>query len=101
MKRLICLALAGPALGACGDNKPGTSPDAPPADAPPDASNPFTPPTPFAVPLSAAGPDQLQAATPAPDGGFYAAGFAAPTLTGEKRVTVVKLDPMGRLITGF
>jgi uncharacterized delta-60 repeat protein len=56
---------------------------------------PFVPPTPFAVALSGAGPDQLQSVTPAPGGGFLAAGFAAQTVGGPRLVTVVKLTASG------
>ncbi|MBC7975889.1 MAG: hypothetical protein H7138_13025, partial [Myxococcales bacterium] len=41
------------------------------------------------------GPDQLQSATAAPGGKFYAAGFAAQTLTGARFVTVVKYGATG------
>jgi uncharacterized delta-60 repeat protein len=86
---------------ACGDNGSSNNPTPdstptpdttePTPDAPPDTSNPtFTVPTPFAVPLSVAGPDQLQAAAPGPNGSFYAAGFAAQTVTAKKFVTVVR-----------
>jgi uncharacterized delta-60 repeat protein len=62
---------------------------------------PFVVPAPFAVPLSAAGPDQLQSVTAAPTAGeFYAAGFAATAVGGDRIVTVVKLTPMG-LAAGF
>jgi uncharacterized delta-60 repeat protein len=106
-------------FGACGDNGGNSGDDdtvdaapqidgaadidAPPPmiDAGPDAPSPFVAPTPFAVPLSAAGPDQLQSATPGPNGSFYAAGFAAATLTGPKLVTVVKITSAGALDTTF
>jgi uncharacterized delta-60 repeat protein len=91
----------GLALVACGDNA-NNNPDAgldaqvsPDAAPPVDAAVPFTPPTPFAVPLAAAGPDQLQSATAAPGNKFYAAGFAAATLTGPRFVTVVKYGATG------
>ena len=42
----------------------------------------FEPPTPLAVMLSAAGPDQLDAAAAGPNGSFYVAGFAADSVTG-------------------
>lgn len=90
----VTLALA---LAACGENAQQT-PDAavPLPDAAPDAGQPpFTPPTPFAVALSPAGPDQLQSATAAPGGKFYAAGFAAQTLAGARFVTVVKYSATG------
>lgn len=57
---------------------------------------PFETPVPFAVPLSAAGPDQLQAVTAADDAGnFLAAGFAAAAVGGDRLLTVVKLGPTG------
>jgi uncharacterized delta-60 repeat protein len=55
----------------------------------------FVPPTPFAVPLSATGPDQLQSVTAAQDGYFLAAGFAAAAVSGPRLVTVVKYSPTG------
>ncbi|NUP06493.1 MAG: hypothetical protein HOW73_10585 [Polyangiaceae bacterium] len=58
-------------------------------------AEPFMPPTPFAVPLSAAGPDQLQSVAPAEDGKFFAAGFAAQAVGGPRAVVVVKFSPMG------
>lgn len=86
-------------LAACGDGPRTAPPDAqgaiPDARPPVDAAVPFAPPTPFAVPLSAAGPDQLQSATAAPGGKFYAAGFAAQTLTGPRFVTVVRYSATG------
>ena len=102
MKKLACIASTLAALSACGDNiKPEQPLDSGvdsglPADASPDAPvTPFTKPTPFAVPLSAAGPDQLQSATAGPSGTFYAAGFAATTVAGAKLVTVVRLTTTG------
>lgn len=99
MKKLAWITTALAALSACGDNiKPDQLPDAGnlPADASPDSPvNPFSKPTPFQVPLSAAGPDQLQSATAGPSGMFYAAGFAATTVAGPKLVTVVRLTSTG------
>lgn len=95
------------ALGACGDNGDENIPvdgapgiDAMPPDAPIDAPA-YVPPTPVAVPLSAAGPDQLQSAVAGPSGTFYAAGFAAQTLAGARLVTVVKLTAAGALDTSW
>ena len=95
--RPVHVITLGLALAACGDDGQKQTPDAAvmPPDAAPDAAMPFTPPTPFAVPLAAAGPDQLQSATAAPGGKFYAAGFAAQTLTGTRFVTVVKFSATG------
>ncbi len=58
-------------------------------------SAPFVPPTPFAVPLSAEGPDQLQSVTTAADGDFVAAGFSAAIVGGTRTVTVVKFSASG------
>ena len=55
----------------------------------------YEPPEPMALDLSAGGPDQLQSATPGPDGSFYAAGFMAETPTGARTVIVVKGSPDG------
>jgi len=91
------LGVALAACSACGDGAKQT-PDASVPDAPPDTPpvDPgFTRPTPFAVPLSAAGPDQLQTVTAAPGGKFYAAGYAAATLTGPRFITVVKMSTTG------
>jgi uncharacterized delta-60 repeat protein len=86
----------GLALVACGDDAK-LNPDAsvPPDAAAPDAPAAFTPPTPVAVAMSAAGPDQLQSATSAPGGKFYAAGYAAATLTGPRLVTVIRYSAAG------
>ncbi len=97
------LALGFVALIACGDNdnnpiNPDSSeptPDSQTPDSPPDTNPTFTVPTPFAVPLSVAGPDQLQSAAAGPDGKFYAAGFAAQTITSKRFVTVVRYLPTG------
>jgi uncharacterized delta-60 repeat protein len=87
----IQVVTLGLALAACGDDARQT----PDAAVPVDAEVPFTPPTPFAVALAAAGPDQLQSATAAPGGKFYAAGYAAQTLTGARFVTVIKFSATG------
>lgn len=99
------LALGFVALIACGDNHDTTplapdsadpTPDSQTPDSPPDSNPPaFVVPTPFAVPLSVAGPDQLQSAAAGPDGTFYAAGFAAQTITSKRFVTVVRYLPTG------
>lgn len=68
-------------------------------DAPTDAPAVFVPPTPFAVPLSAAGPDQLQSAAAGPGGTFYAAGYAAATVSGARLVTVVQMSTTGPVTT--
>ncbi len=110
---LFRAALAAFTLTACGDDDEhlddadAAGTDAAPAvDAPPavDAgldAPPFVAPTPFAVALAAAGPDQLQSAIAGPSNTFYAAGYAAQTLTGPRLVTVVKLTAAGALDTTF
>src|SRR5262245_37862403 len=101
MLKLVWLPAAIAGLASCGDNNNPTSPDAPGADAAPDGASMFVPPTPFAVALSAAGPDQLQSVTAAPDGKFYAAGFAAAAVGGPRLVTVVKLSATGEVDSAF
>lgn len=81
----------GLALTACGDDAKLT----PDASVTPDAPAEFTPPTPIAAAMSTAGPDQLQSATAAPGGKFYAAGYAAATLTGPRLVTVIRYSAAG------
>jgi uncharacterized delta-60 repeat protein len=96
MKKLACLTCA--LFAACGDDNRMELPDAsmPDPDAPPDTPQTFVPPMPFHIPLSAAGPDQLQAAVPGPlVDTFYAAGFATPTVNGVRNVIVVKLTIAG------
>jgi uncharacterized delta-60 repeat protein len=93
MYKLVWPLAAVAGLAACGDNADST-PDAGP-DGGPDGPPAFTLPTPIAVPLSAAGPDQLQSVTAAPGGRFYAAGYAGAALTGPRPIVVVKLGPSG------
>lgn len=101
MKNVVWLTCA-LVLAACGDDSNPTNPDAgPDPDAPPDAPPSYVPPEPFAVNLSAAGPDQLMSAVAGPGGTFYAAGFAAPTLADPREVIVVKLTSAGALDTSF
>jgi uncharacterized delta-60 repeat protein len=98
MLKLVRLTAAIAGLASCGDDhKPDVPADARPADpdASPDGPPAFVLPAPFSVPLSAAGPDQLQSATAAPGGKFYAAGFAGAAVTGPRFVTVVKLSRTG------
>jgi uncharacterized delta-60 repeat protein len=101
MKNSIWFALALSAA-ACGDNSGGVTPDSTPPDSTPDATA-FVAPTPVAVPISAAGTDQLLGATAAGSGGFFAVGFRAATheATSDREVVVVKLDGMGQLDTSF
>lgn len=107
MRKLTCLSLCLFTAAACGDNVENTpdagTPDGSGAvDAPPDAA-PYVPPSPFAIPLSAAGSDQLMAVAPGPSGTFYAAGFAAVDLqaTTPRNVVVVKLTATGALDPSF
>ena len=88
---------------ACGDNNgASTEPDAKTPDAPPDAPGEFVAPTPFAVTMSPAGPDQLMAAAAGPNNTFYAAGFSAATVAGAKDVIVVRIKGTdGTLDTTF
>jgi len=89
------LWIASALLAGCGDNL--ERPDAGiPIDVPPQIDAPsFTPPTPFSFGLSAAGPDQMQAAWPGPNGTFYSAGFVATTLAGDKLLTVIRRTATG------
>lgn len=97
MIRRMLLIAATVALSACsGDDDASQNP----APVDPGAGS-FVMPTPIAIPLSAAGPDQLQSAAAGPSGTFYAAGFAASTVTGPRMVTVVKLTSAGALDTSF
>lgn len=93
----LCSLTAVLALVACGDNTnddnptpDSAQPDTMPPDTMPDGPPGFTKPTPFRIPLAAAGPDQLQSAASAGDDKFYAAGFAAQTVAGPRFVTVVR-----------
>lgn len=52
-------------------------------------------PEPFVVPVSAAGPDQLQSVTAGPNETFYAAGFVAQAVGGPRAVYVVKYTTTG------
>ena len=100
MNKLLVLPLA--LLVACGDNNGGTTPDATTPDTPtPDAPPQFVPPTPFAVQMAPAGPDQLMTAAPGPNNTFYAAGFAAATVAGAKDIIVVRIKADGGLDTTF
>jgi uncharacterized delta-60 repeat protein len=103
MKRLVTLSAV--LFTACGDDTNAAKVDAghvedawldAPADAPP-----YIAPAPFAIAISAAGPDQLMSAAPGPSGTFYAAGYAAATATGPKYLIVAKLTAAGALDTTF
>ena len=93
---LLAAAAAAVALAACGDDG-ATAADAA-VDGP---TRPFVRPTPVAVPLSATGPDQLQAAAAGPAGSVYAAGFAAAGPAAPRFVVVVKLTAAGALDPSF
>jgi uncharacterized delta-60 repeat protein len=100
----LCLTAALLLGLACGDDVKPSSPDAGgDADAAPDEpdAGSFVTPEPFAVELSATGPDQLQAATAGPDGSFYAVGFAAAAVDAIRAVVVVKLTAGGGLDDSF
>lgn len=110
--RAALAASLGLGFAACGDNGDENVPvdgsisvdapidvDAPNIDAMETDAAPFVAPTPFAVALSAAGPDQLQSAAAGPGGTFYAAGFAAQTLAGPRLVTLVQLSTTGLVDT--
>jgi uncharacterized delta-60 repeat protein len=71
-------------------------PDAPP-DAPP---LPFEVPTPFGIPASPAGPDQMQSIAVDPENNFVIAGFAAQAAAGPRALVVVKTTPTGP-VAGF
>ena len=88
-------------LAACGDNGSST-PDASQVDAPPaiDAAidapmSSFMTPVPIGLPLSATGPDQVQAIKAGPNGSFYLAGFVAQLATGGKAIYVAKMTAAG------
>jgi uncharacterized delta-60 repeat protein len=66
-----------------------------------DAATPFVLPASLPMVLSAAGPDQLQSVAAGPDGSFYAAGFAASTVSGSRAVTVIKVKSDGELDPAF
>jgi uncharacterized delta-60 repeat protein len=96
LSSILLAASAALALAACGDNDaPPVTPDGPPADAPPDAPTGFTKPTAFSFRLSAAGPDQMQAAWPGPNGTFYTAGFSGAAVGGPFNVVVTRLTSTG------
>src|SRR5690606_21187484 len=59
--------------------------------------DPFTFDAPYKVPLSAEGPDQIQAVIAGPAGTnyFYYAGFVAETAAGPKAIFVGKVTPTG------
>lgn len=84
-------------LIACGDNDT-LDPSEPPPDAPPAA---FVPPTPVALALSAAGPDQLQSVVAGPSGTFYVGGFSGDTAAGPFRAVVAQVNAAGALVTSF
>jgi uncharacterized delta-60 repeat protein len=71
------------------------------ADAAADAPSVFVKPTPVMIPLSPSGPDQLMSVTAGPGGSFYAAGYAAATVTGVKYLVVVKLTAAGAVDSSF
>jgi uncharacterized delta-60 repeat protein len=98
MKKLLLF----PFLFACGDNigenlpPDGNTPDTP-VDSPA-----FVAPTPLAIPLSAAGNDQLLGATVSGTS-IFAVGFRTAThdSTADRELVLVKLNGKGELDTGF
>lgn len=108
MKKLVWTSLTFLAA-ACGDNNSGSGTDsgvdgpgadAPPVDVPIDTGSTFVPPMPYGPPISANGPDQIQAVKAVPGGnGWYLAGFAAQTPDGPKAIFVAKTTPTGPDIT--
>lgn len=86
-------------LTACGDNDE-TDPGEPEPDPPP-APVVFVPPTPVALTLSAAGPDQLQSVVAGPGGTFYVGGFAGAAATGPFRAVVAQVNAAGALVPSF
>ena len=99
MKRLVVF----PFLFACGDNVgPNVTADAAPTpDVAVDAS-PFVQPTPLAIPLSAAGNDQLLGATVSGTS-LFAVGWRAAThdSTADRELVLVKLNDKGEIDTNF
>lgn len=95
MKKLAWFALTLFVAAACGDNDEGARPDA--GGTLPDSTpvEEFEVPTPFAVPVSTNGPDQLQSVVAGPDGTFYAAGFMATGVDAPKTVYVAKMTDRG------
>lgn len=89
-------------VAACGDDAnttpdAGTMIDGKTVDTPPmiDGAPSFTPPTPYKVPLSAGGPDQIHSVKAGPGGSFFLAGFVAQTATGDKAIFVAKTTATG------
>lgn len=106
MKKLFALSTLLFAA-ACGDDNPGTpdagvTPDMQNIDAAIDAPV-WTAPTPFAINVSATGPDQVMSAAPGPNGTFYIAGYTAANATAgtAKFIFVAKLTAAGALDTTF
>ncbi len=100
--RKLAIALV---VAACGDDA-ATTPDAghtidgQAVDAPMiDGAPMFTPPTPYKVPLSAGGPDQIHSVKAGPNGSFFLAGFAAETPAGDKAIFVAKTTATGPDVT--
>jgi uncharacterized delta-60 repeat protein len=98
MKKLFVL----PFLFACGDNiGESLPPDGNTPDSPIDSPT-FVQPTPLAIPLSAAGNDQLLGATVSGTS-LFAVGWRAAThdSTADRELVLVKLDDKGELDTNF
>ncbi|MBL9013369.1 MAG: hypothetical protein JNL83_04285 [Myxococcales bacterium] len=101
MKNLVLLASCVFAA-ACGDDGGSTNPDASMPDAAADAAidapvSTYTPPMAQSFGYSAAGHDQVQAATAGPNGGWYTVGWRAADVqaTTPRTIIVTKLLPSG------
>ncbi len=92
-RSLAALAVVALVIPACSSNKSGSSGGV--------ALSSYVPPTSIAIPLSVAGPDQLQSVVAGPSGSFYAAGFAAAGPADPKYVTVAKILSTGGLDPTF
>lgn len=102
MKRLMIAAALGLTTACGGDDERITAqPDAGDDIAPPDAG-PSTAddPAPRMVPLSGTGADGFNAVVFAPDGSFFAAGYAPATST-DRAMAVAKFTPDGELDTAW
>ena len=108
MKHALGLSPLLLAFAACGDDNKvtpdgGVTPDMEVAvDAPPDAP-PFVAPTPFAIPISATGQDEVMSAAPGPNGSFYIAGYTSASTSSAptKYLFVAKLTSAGVLDSTF
>lgn len=108
MKHALGLSTLLLAFAACGDDNKvtldsGVTPDMElVVDASVDAPS-FVAPTPFAIPVSATGQDQVMSAAPGPNGSFYVAGYTSASTSADptKYLFVAKLTSAGVLDTTF